>query len=287
MKRNDRKLSTLSTIETVGANSFSKPVLWAACALIASTAFAADPFESKSYPASSVREIVVTTAGGAVSLTASAGASVNVDVSPAAAPGDDCQISQQLRGSTLTLVARAPGSRMSFGPGKQCSAGFAVSAPAGVSVKAASGSGNVSLGAFSAKADIKTGSGDVAVSGFSGELIARSGSGRVGGDASGPKIDVNTGSGNVDLSGLTGGASVKTGSGEVSLSWARAPRSGKIDVRTGSGGLNATFPAAARLKVSAKSGSGSLNSDFVNDGKASLELTFRSGSGSATLKKAL
>jgi hypothetical protein len=249
-------------------------------------ASAADAYAAKTFPAAGVREIDVATDGGAVSLTAVEGATIAVDVSPAAVPGDDCRIVARLDGATLTLSARASGGGFLFGGGKKCSAGFAVSAPPRAAIRAASGSGNVVLGAFSGECDVKTGSGEIALRGPSGALTLRSGGGRIGGDASGPRIDAATGGGDVILSSLTGSASVKTGSGAVFLSWTSAPKSGAIDVRTGSGSLAILLPAATRLKTSLKSGSGMLHNEFGSDETAPLALTFRSGSGGATLRKA-
>jgi hypothetical protein len=237
------------------------------------------------YPADGIRTIVVGTDGGSIALTATETGTVTVDASPAALPGDDCRVVQQQRGTTLTLTAHAPNSGGFFGGGKACHAGFTIGAPGRVSVKAASGSGSIVLGAFTYKAEAKTGSGDVVLNGFAGTLTARTGSGKIRGDASGPKVDVGTGSGDVTLSSLTGPVTVKTGNGTTFLSWISAPR-GAVDVRSGSGDLTAVLPAGTKMRTSFRSGSGSLRSNFSDDANAFLELTFRSGSGGATIKKA-
>ena len=273
------KLSALPTIRLAPG-----PVL-VGLLIAGSPALAADSYESMIYPADGVRAIAVETDGGAITLTVTETGTVTVDASPAALPGDDCRVVQQQRGGTLTLSAHAPKSGGFFGGGKSCHAGFTVGAPARVAIKAASGSGAVSVGAFSGKTEVKTGSGDIELNGFAGSLTARSGSGKIRGDASGPKVDVGTGSGDVTLSSLTAPVVVKTGSGSTFLSWISVPR-GSVDVRSGSGDLTAVLPAATKLRTSFRSGSGSLRSNFSDDSNAPLELTFRSGSGGATIKKA-
>jgi len=249
-----------------------------------------DPYQSKTYPRESVNLVIAMTGSGPITLTTSDKDSVSVDVTPAS-PGDNCVVVQKLKGTTLELAihgATIKGilSRFGGGPFEPCSAGFAVSAPPHIAIKASSGSGSIALGAFSGKADVKTGSGDISLNGPSGALSMRSGSGRMSGAAPASKVDVNTGSGDVTLSGLTDDVTARSGSGAVELSWAEAPRSGAIDVRTGSGSFRATLPAATRLKASLSSASGRVHNDFADDKTSALRLTFRSGSGSATVTKA-
>jgi hypothetical protein len=285
------KPSTPSTTRTVFDDG-RVALLSAACFLAASAVWAADSSGAKTFPAASVKNIVVETAGGPIALTASEDKQLATDVAPAAKPGDECLIERTLSGTTLTLQARgAPsGGILSrfMASYKPCSAGFTISAPARVAIAARSGSGKIDVGAFSGQVDAKTGSGAIELHGTTGELTLRSGSGTISGDAGGQKsLDVATGSGGIDLRELTGPVTARSGSGFVSLLWSAAPQSGDVDVRTGSGDITAILPKSARLSISFSSGSGSLNSDFQSDDRAPLHLTFRSGSGGARIKKAL
>lgn len=263
--------------------------------LLAAAPFAASAAETptaKAFPAAAVKEILVETAGGPIALTASEDARIATDVAPAAKPGDDCLIERELSGTTLTLRARgAPSAGVLarfMASSRPCSAGFTVSAPARVAISARSGSGKIDVGAFSGPVDAKTGSGAIELHGATGDLTLRSGSGTVSGDAGGQKVlDVATGSGGIDLRELTGPVTARSGSGFVSLLWSAAPRSGDVDVRTGSGGITAILPKDAKVDVSFQSGSGSLADDFAHDEKGPLRLTLRSGSGDAKVKKAL
>jgi hypothetical protein len=256
------------------------PFLAAVCLLGASRATAADALSAKTYPKDAVRDIVVETESGRVSLRASADGATAVDVSPAAAPGDDCRITRDLRGGVLRLTARA--AKSTLGPRKTCSAGFDVAGSART-IRVRSGSGAVRLGMPCRKAEIRTGSGAVALDGATGSLVLRSGGGAVEGSASG-RVEVETGSGDIRLTGLNGLVAARSGSGAVSLDWNRAPDSGEITVNTGTGGLQAWFPAESSLKTVLRSASGSTRSDF-NDARSKLTLTFHSGAGSATVKR--
>jgi hypothetical protein len=251
--------------------------------IIASTAAAEDSYSTKTYPRSAARKLIVETDGGAITLQQALDGPSSVDVSPAAKPGDDCRVTQDLRNGVLRLTAHA--AKNVFGMSKTCSAGFTLSGYF-EEIQVRSGSGDVNFGIFCRKADIRTGSGSISLHNTAAALTLRSGSGKISGDASGPTTDASTGSGNVTLSGLIGAVAVKTGSGAVFLNWIAAPKRGAVDVRTGSGDLTALFPAAAKVKTSFRSGSGSLRSDFSDDDKAAVQLTFRSGSGGATVKKA-
>jgi hypothetical protein len=234
---------------------------------------------AKSYAAAGLRAIVVETVGGAITLD-----DADVDrasVEPvAAAARDECRFERTLSSGTLTLralpaTASAP-----------CSAGFTVTAPARLRVSARSGSGGVEIGAFAGAVDARTDSGAISLFGTAGAVAVRTGSGSVAGDlGAGGTVDVVTGAGDVYLRGLTGPARVVTDSGAVSLEWAAAPRTGEIDVRTGSGDLAAALPADARLKLSLNSVAGYVSSDFAGDDASPLSLSFQSTSGAATISR--
>jgi DUF4097 and DUF4098 domain-containing protein YvlB len=143
----------------------------------------------------------------------------------------------------------------------------------------------VNLGGLYHQADIRTGSGSIKLLG-NGKLTLRTGSGNIHGTW-GSAIDAESGSGDIHLAALNGIVKASSGSGAIYLDWKSVPASGTIDVRTGSGGFTALLPASARLSIDSKSGSGKFDSEFGSDERAPLHLTFRSGSGSAAIKKKL
>lgn len=249
--------------------------------LLSPLAFASDPYSAKTFPAKEIKSVSVQTESGAIALRT--GDAAAVDVSPAAAPGDECRIVEELKSGVLTLIARSD-ARHVFGVSKGCSAGFSATLPASAKVTARSGSGAVSLGAFSGAVDARTGSGDISLDGASGELTLHSGSGALSGFAPSPRISAETGSGAVDFRGLVGIASARSGSGAVALDWDRAPASGKIVVTTGSGSLNASFPKGTKVNTDVRSAAGNIKNDFGDKG-APLSLSFKSGSGDATLTR--
>ncbi len=243
-----------------------------------SSASASKGPNARTFSAEGVKTIFIRTEAGAMTLDVAAGDLITTDVSPEAAPGGGCAVTEELRDGTLTLAAV-------HGAAGSCSAGIAASAPAGVDIIARSDSGSAEFGAFSGKIAVRTDSGPIILHGPSGALILRTSSGSVTGRVGGQNVDIQTESGNVFLRGLTGSVKARSGSGVVALEWTGAPQIGDIDVRTDGGDFLAALPMEARLKFSLKSGSGKVRSDFSSDASAALNLNFRSDSGYATLKK--
>jgi hypothetical protein len=120
-----------------------------AIALAVPRASAQDSFSAKTYPRGAAKKLIVETDSGAITLQQPIDGPISVDVSPAALPGDDCRVSQDLRNGTLRLTARA--ATNIFGMSKKCSAGVKVGGYFD-EIEARSGSGDVSLGILARKA---------------------------------------------------------------------------------------------------------------------------------------
>lgn len=247
---------------------------------LAGSAPADDAILAKTYPRGAAKKLIVETDSGAIALKQPIDGPIAVDVSPAARPGDDCRVTQQLKGNTLHLSARA--NRNALGMSKTCSAGFKVTGYFD-DIEARSGSGDVSDEVLARKAEIKTGSGAIRVR-TNSDLVLRTGSGGVTGEAAGAKLDVATGSGDVSLTGLTGLLKAKSGSGAISADWTSLPPSGTIEINTGSGSLSAAFPKQTKLKASVRSAAGRIRNDF-DDKDSKLALEFKSGSGDASVTR--
>lgn len=258
-------------------------VILALLAALVPAAAASDAYSAKSWPKGEVRALVVETDGGSITLRQTKDGPTTADLSPAAKPGDDCRVSEELKGGTLRLTVRA--ARGPLGLQRPCSAGWTVTASA-ASVQVRSGSGDVVFDTEARKVDARTGSGAITVGATSpaAELVLRSGSGSIGGDTPAKSIDAATGSGDIRLGGLAGLVKAKSGGGAVALEWSAAPAKGAISVDTGSGSLNASFPSGTRLKTTLRTASGIVHNDWDgSDGP--LTLTFKSGSGNATVTR--
>nr|CEL16829.1 hypothetical protein [Kibdelosporangium sp. MJ126-NF4] len=152
--------------------------------------------------------------------------------------------------------------------------------PLGVTVRAPSGS-NV---------DVRSGSGDVLVTGAAGRLSVRTGSGEVKVDRADGAATVVTGTGAVRLGPMLGGLQARTGSGDVEVSsvggtsaalitgsgdvWLGAVAT-DVTARTGTGDL--TVADAATGKIELKTGSGEIRVGVRQGTRAEVDLVSDSG----------
>jgi hypothetical protein len=116
--------------------------------------------------------------------------------------------------------------------------------------------------------DLRTGAGDIRVSGRAGDTAAKTGSGDVRLDAVDGDIDVTTGSGRVQAGEVSGRTRAKTGSGDLSL----AALGGPAEVRAGSGTVRL---GGVRSDLHARAGSGDVTIADAEAGR--LDLTTGSG----------
>ncbi|WP_344411872.1 DUF4097 family beta strand repeat-containing protein [Pseudonocardia ailaonensis] len=148
-----------------------------------------------------------------------------------------------------------------------------VRAPARSRLAVRTGAGDVTVTGRAAWAAVRTGSGEARVDEVDGAVEVTTGSGNVelglvGGDAS-----LKTGSGSLSVSSLSGSTTVKAGSGDVTVGEVR----GNLTVKTGSGDLTVSDAVAGTFDLT--TGSGRIRVGVHTGVGAELDLT--SGSGSA------
>ncbi|SDF32116.1 DUF4097 family beta strand repeat-containing protein [Pseudonocardia oroxyli] len=179
-------------------------------------------------------------------------------------------------------------------------------APAGSRLAVKTGAGDVSVSGRAGWAAIRTGSGTAEVDEITGAGEITTGSGRVelgivGGDAK-----LRTGSGGVSVASLNGSTQIKAGSGDVTLGEVHGDltcktgsgdvvvadaHAGRFDLTTGSGGLRIGVHAGVAAELDLFSGSGSARSDLDVGGVAPvdsppLHITGRTGSGDVLVTRA-
>ncbi len=138
--------------------------------------------------------------------------------------------------------------------------------------------GAVKGGILEGDLTVDTGSGGVAVAGFSGNLYVDTGSGDVKLGSVRGETHVDTGSGDIDIEELIGNGLLDTGSGDVDVAKVAA---GKLDIDTGSGNILVADGSVATLL--GDTGSGDIE---VRDVEVE---TFEgdTGSGNVTLQSSL
>jgi hypothetical protein len=164
----------------------------------------------------------------------------------------------------------------------RCHAEITVRVPPGTSVDIRAGSGDVDVSGVSGDVRLVTASGDVTASDLGGTADLRTSSGDVDvHDLSGDAV-LRSGSGDVAADGLTSDtARARTGSGDVDLLFSAAPR--HVDAETGSGDVSLLVPRSARYAVDAETSSGDRVIGVPTSSRASHVLRARTGSGDVTV----
>lgn len=150
------------------------------------------------------------------------------------------------------------------------------------------GSGDARVAAVDGDADVTTGSGDVTLGAVSGRARLRTGSGSITLAAAGGPTEIRAGSGDVTVGEVTAEVGVRTGSGGVTVTDAR---SGELEVTTGSGDVRVAVHPGVVAELDLSSGSGGARSELdVHPGSpgqgAALRVHGRSGSGEVRVTRA-
>jgi DUF4097 and DUF4098 domain-containing protein YvlB len=153
------------------------------------------------------------------------------------------------------------------------SVSYDVTVPAGTRVKAASGSGDLTIGDVAGPVHASTGSGSIRVGRVAEEVETRTGSGDI--EVNGSKsLNAETGSGSIRANAVRGSVAVRSGSGDISVAQEAA---GNASLGTGSGSITLT---GARGSVRVGTGSG----DVIVEGTTIGEWDVSASSGSVRLR---
>lgn len=176
----------------------------------------------------------------------------------------NCEVRIELRGTVLEITTESAATLKT----NQCLVHFSITAAPGTDL------------------DLRTGSGDIKASGFSGELTFRSGSGKVNFDGNLSSVDGRTGSGNIFGERLiSDDIDLSVGSGDITLTYVSVPAKGDVHVRSGSGNVSVLTPPSSRLRSTLSTGSGNVENQISSDPAAKFSVSLNSGSGNLTLKK--
>lgn len=184
-------------------------------------------------------------------------------------------VTMRTEGGRLVIDSDCPG----FVP-LSCGVDHVLRIPRGVAVELESGSGDIEVEQVAGVADLRTGSGEISLTGMRGtRLTARTGSGDIDiADARAGEVELRTGSGEIALDDVTAGrVEARTGSGDVDLALlGAAPR--EILTRTGSGEVSMLVPDAA-YRVTTRTGSGDEDVQVRQDPDAPSTIDVETGSG--------
>jgi hypothetical protein len=146
-----------------------------------------------------------------------------------------------------------------------------VRAPAGSRLAVRSGSGDITVTGRAGGSSARTGAGDIRLDAVDGDAELNAGSGTVQAGPISGRTRARTGSGDLSLAALNGPGDVKAGSGKIRLGEVRAD----LLARTGSGSLQISDAESGRLDLT--TGSGDLRVGVHAGVIAELDVSSRSG----------
>lgn len=192
-----------------------------------------------------------------------------------------CKFDMKKEGNTLFIEVKKEG----FFTRGDCKVHFDIKVPKAIALDLRAGSGDLEAKGTKGEVDFRTGSGDAHFDVEADKLEARTGSGSVNVTGVIGNVDLNSGSGDVELSGLHGESEINTGSGDVKLTYKTTPKSGQVNLKTGSGDATVLVPATTKLLTKVKTSSGTVFNELGDSSDASFVISMNSGSGNFKLKK--
>lgn len=237
-----------------------KTFLFATVLAITWSASANAQTETKEFKLSDISRIEVNNSGGEINILVSDSDKVKVTAHKDKFD-DNCQMVIEQKRRTLVVELKKKSMFKS-----SCSVDFTIAAPRSVDL------------------DLDSGRGDVTVKGTSGDLKFMLGSGSVNVDAEVKELDGKTGSGDISIKGLTAGGNLKTGSGDLKLIYSVAPKSGELDIITGSGDAEIILPKSAKIRTKYRAGFGDLINEVGDTVDSKFKINMKAGSGDLHIK---
>ncbi len=157
---------------------------------------------------------------------------------------------------------------------RNVSISYQLEVPQATQLKAATGSGNVSVDGVHGPVKATSGSGNLRISNIGDQLVATTGSGDVTASAIEEGVHLTTGSGSIRATDVAGQFFISTGSGDITL---KGTRSGGGRVSTGSGTVQ-----LSGINGSLRVGTGS--GDITAQGEPAGDWTLHTGSGNIAVQ---
>ena len=239
-----------------------------------------DPFLTRSFPASAIKNIEATTSGGSITVNggASSEAVVEVFVTRNGWSADkikevlDEHYTIDVKLENGTLYATAKRSSSFSLSGSSLSVSFRIVAPNRVNNKLNTSGGSIHLNGMTGSHDFKTSGGSLKVENLSGDISGKTSGGSIHISGSGDNIDMATSGGSITAEDCSGMIRLRTSGGSIKLS----ELEGEIDATTSGGSITASH-ISGTLKTGTSGGS-------VKIGNTSGNVEARTSGGSMTVE---
>jgi len=234
------------------------------------TAFAGEqdrsPYMTRTFPASSIKDVDAQTSGGSLTLTGDADSKATVEVYVSRSDWSAEKIKQtieenytleiKVENGKLYVSAKQKGSFMNWNSGG-LSISFKISVPKQVNSNMQTSGGSISISNLSGSQNFKTSGGSLAVDNLTGDILGATSGGSISVSNSKDNIDLKTSGGSINAKDCSGKISLKTSGGSLSLK----NLSGDVDAATSGGSIS-----ASNIKGTLKAGTsgGSIRADDIS-----------------------
>ena len=218
-----------------------------------------DPVMTRTFPASSVKEVEAITSGGSLTLTGDAGSEAIVEVYASHSNCSDEKIKQILEESYIIDIKVESGklyaaakSKKRFSQGLSIS--FKITVPNRVTGNLQTSGGSIRIGNLTGAQNFKTSGGSLVVENLSGSIVGRTSGGSITITGSKDNINLATSGGSITAKDCSGKIELKTSGGSLHLT----NLSGNIYATTSGGSVRANN-IKGTLKTGTSGGSVSLS----------------------------
>ena len=243
-----------------------------------------DPFLTRSFPASTIKDVEVATSGGSITVNGDASAEAIIEVFVTRDGWRDRWSAEKIKemldehytldikvenGTLYATAKRKPSFSMS---GSSLSISFRISVPNRVNSKLNTSGGSIHISGLTGSQDFKASGGSLHIENLSGNISGRTSGGSITVTGSNDNIDLATSGGSITAKECSGKIVLKTSGGSLKLS----DLNGNIDAATSGGSINASN-VSGTLKTGTSGGS-------VKIGQASGNVDARTSGGSMTVE---
>jgi hypothetical protein len=205
-----------------------------------------EPFLTKSFAASSIKNVTVETTGGNISVSGDSKADARVEVYVRGNNSKDNDLSKDeiqkkldedydlnisVDNGKLTATAKQKHNNMNWK--KALSISFKVFTPVNVSTDLQTSGGNIALDNLSGKQRFNTSGGNLSIDNLSDDIKGRTSGGNIHLTNSKNEIELQTSGGNIDASNCTGNIRLETSGGSLNLN----KLSGNVKANTSGGNV--------------------------------------------------
>jgi len=224
------------------------------------------PYMTRTFPASSVKEVEASTSGGSITLTGDADSKAVVEVYVSRDDWSTEKIKQMLdekyiidikvESGKLYVSAKQKGSFMNWND-QGLSVSFKISVPKQVNGNLQTSGGSILISNLSGSQNFKTSGGSLAVENVSGNIVGSTSGGSISVSNSKDNIDLRTSGGSINAKDCNGKINLKTSGGSLNLN----NLTGDIDAATSGGSV-----MASNIKGTLKAGTsgGSVKLDGIS-----------------------